>query len=95
MQGKIELMGKREKRMYLIFGAVIAAVWAVSTYVTEFSILQLFTEADTFWQFLTEDFLPPKLPGGSELVNIVQSVITTVAMAVAATTAAGILAFFV
>lgn len=95
MQSKIELMGKREKRMYLIFGAVIAAVWAVSTYVTQFSILQLFTEADTFWQFLTEDFLPPKLPGGSELVNIVQSVITTVAMAVAATTAAGILAFFV
>lgn len=95
VHNRIEITNRREKRMYLIFGAVIILLWVVSTFITDFSIAELFTNSGIFWQFLTEDFLPPKLPKGNELINIVQSVVTTLAMAVSATTIAGIFAFFV
>lgn len=95
MHNKISITNKNEKRMYLIFGGVIILLWAVSTFITKFSIAELFMNSGSFWQFVTEDFLPPKLPEGNELINIVESVATTVAMAVSATTVAGILAFFV
>ncbi|MDO5389167.1 MAG: ABC transporter permease subunit [Clostridia bacterium] len=95
MHNKMEIINRSEKKMYIIFGAVIIALWSVSTFITDFSIGELFANSELFWQFLTEDFFPPKLPKGSELVNILKSVATTLAMAVSATATAGIFAFFV
>lgn len=95
MHNEIKIVNGKEKKMYLIFGVVLLALWIISTIITEFSVAEIFINSGDFWSFLLNDFLPPKLPGGNELLNIVKSVITTVAMAVAATTVAGILAFFV
>ncbi|MDO4300438.1 MAG: ABC transporter permease subunit [Clostridia bacterium] len=95
MHSRIEITNRREKKMYLIFGAAIILLWAVSTFITDFSVTELLVNSGGFWQFLAEDFLPPKLPKGNELINIAQSVATTIAMAVSATTVAGIFAFLV
>lgn len=95
MHNRIEVTNRREKKLYLIFGVTILAIWIVSTLITKFSVAELFTNSGSFWRFLFDDFLPPKLPKGNELINIILGAATTLAMAVAATTVAGIFAFFV
>lgn len=95
MHKSIEVITKREKKVYVIFFAVIVGLWIISTVYTEFDISELFLNSENFWEFLLKDFLPPKIPKGSEIKTIFQSVAVTVAMAVTATTTAGILAFAV
>ena len=55
----------------------------------------LAANGDAFWEFITEDFLPPALPKASRIPGIFSSVLVTLALAMSATTVAAILAFFV
>ena len=91
----IPLISRREKRMYSIFFGVVVILFILSTASTKFSLAELFAGSENFWIFLSQDFLPPKMPAGEEVENVLHSVLITVAMAVSATTAAGILAFLV
>lgn len=95
MHKAIDVVPKKEKKMYAIAGAIVVVLWILATWYSEFDVTELFVNADTIWQFLSQDFFPPKLPKETELVNILQSALVTLAMAVTATTTAGIAAFFV
>ena len=87
-------MPPAEKRIYNIFFVVIAALYAVCSFFTEFSPLAVFANLDQFWIFLSEDFFPPQFPTDIRMYNILDSVGVTIAMAISSTTIAGILAFF-
>lgn len=91
----IPLMDGKEKKMYLIFFAVLLAVFAAGTLFTQFNPFELVQTSGEFWTFLLNDFFPPSLPKTGELSNVLHSVLTTVAMAVCATSVAGVCAFFV
>ena len=95
MKKRIPQMRQAEKRVYEIFFGVIVVLFVLCTAYTQFNPAQLIQNADNFWSFLSEDFFPPALPGAAKIKNILSSVLVTVAMAVSATTAAAILAFFV
>lgn len=95
MHKKIAVAPKREKQIYTVAGILLIVLWMIATVYTEFDIIELFSKSENFVSFLTEDFFPPKLPDGTELANILHSIVITIAMAVSATTIAGILAFIV
>lgn len=56
--------------------------------------MTLVRNGDAFWSFITEDFLPPALPKASRIPGVLSSVLVTLALAMASTTVAAILAFF-
>ena len=94
MKNSISVMPPAEKRIYNIFFVVIAALYAVCSFFTEFSPVAVFANLDQFWLFLSEDFFPPQFPTDIRMYNILDSVGVTIAMAISSTTIAGILAFF-
>ena len=94
MKNSISVMPPAEKRIYNIFFVVIAALYAVCSFFTEFSPLAVLANLDQFWLFLSEDFFPPQFPTDIRMYNILDSVAVTIAMAISSTTIAGILAFF-
>lgn len=90
---KIPLISPDLKKVYTWFLVIVVAVFAVSTAVTGFNAFTLVWHADSIWQFVSEDFLPPRLPKLSSLGNVLESVVVTLALAMSATTIAAILAF--
>ena len=89
MKNSISVMPPAEKRIYNIFFVVIAALYAVCSFFTEFSPLAVFANLDQFWIFLSEDFFPPQFPTDIRMYNILDSVGVTIAMAISSTTIAG------
>ena len=90
---KIPLIAPDLKRVYTIFLLVVMVVFILSTAVTHFNGLTLFIHADSIWQFVSQDFLPPRLPKLSRLPGVLESVVVTLALAMSSTTIAAILAF--
>ena len=95
MKKRIPQISQAEKRVYELFFSVIVVLFILCTAYTQFNPLLLVQNSENFWAFLSEDFFPPTLPGEAKLSNIINSVFVTVAMAISATTAAAVLAFFV
>lgn len=91
----IPKIAQAEKKVYEGFFAVIVALFILCTLYTEFDPMELIYRSGNFWTFLSEDFFPPALPKMDKIINILESVFVTVAMAISATTVAAILAFFV
>lgn len=92
---KIPLINSSEKKMYTIFFFVILFLFVVCTAYTEYNIFEVIANSGYCWEFLLNDFFSPIIPSASKMPNIFSSVLTTIAMAVSATTVAGIMAFFV
>lgn len=57
--------------------------------------MTLIANGDAFWEFITQDFLPPALPKASRIPRIFSSILVTLALAMSSTTVAAVLAFFV
>lgn len=95
MKKRIPQISQAEKRTYEAFFCVIVILFFLCTAYTQFNPLELIRNSENFWTFLSEDFLPPTIPNAAKVANIINSVFVTVAMAISATTAAAILAFFV
>lgn len=95
MTRKIPLIAHDLKRLYTGFLLAAVLLFAVCTYLTQFNPMVLAANGDAFWEFITEDFLPPALPKASRIPGIFSSVLVTLALAMSATTVAAILAFFV
>ena len=57
--------------------------------------MTLIANGDAFWEFITQDFLPPALPKASRIPGIFSSILVTLALAMSSTTVAAVLAFFV
>lgn len=95
MKKQIPLIARDLKWLYTVFSIVAAAMFVVSSILTNFNVMTLVANADAFWTFIAEDFFPPALPKLSRIPGILDSVMVTVALALSATTIAAILAFFV
>ncbi len=89
------LIARDLKRLYTIFFIVAIALFVICSLLTNFNIVTLIANGDAFWEFITEDFLPPALPKSSRIPGILSSVLVTLALAISATTIAAVLAFFV
>ena len=92
---KIETMAHGQKIMYTIFIVVIMILFVLTSVYTSFNPLVLLQNSDAFIAFITEDFFPPALPKDSKLLGVFSSVLVTSALAMASTTIAAVLAFFV
>lgn len=94
MRTRILLVPKKTRRMYTAFIAVIIALFVISTLSTGFDAFTLIGKSNAIWQFISEDFIPPKLPSESKVYDIFEGVLVTLALAMSSTTLAAILAFF-
>lgn len=95
MNGKIPLIARNVKRMYAGFFITAVVFFILCSYLTKFNPMVLITNGDAFWEFITEDFLPPTLPKSSRIPGIFSSILVTLALAMSSTTTAALLAFFV
>ena len=94
MTKRIPLIAHDLKRLYTGFFLVAAVLFLACSYLTGFNPMVLAANGDAFWEFITEDFLPPALPKASRIPGVLESVAVTLALAISATTAAALLAFF-
>lgn len=95
MTARIPLIARDLKRLYTGFLIAAAVLFTVCTALTGFNPGVLAANSDAFWEFITQDFLPPALPKASRIPGVLESVLVTLALAVSSTTIAAILAFFV
>ena len=86
MTRRIPLIARDLKRLYTGFLIAALALFVVCSILTEFNPAVLVANGDAFWEFITQDFLPPALPKASRIPG---------ALALSSTTVAAILAFFV
>ena len=93
MTRRIPLIARDVKRMYTGFLIAAVILFILCSYLTEFNVMTLIANGDAFWEFITEDFLPPALPRASRIPGIFSSILVTLAMS--STTIAAVLAFFV
>ena len=95
MRKRIPLIARDFKRLYTGFLILAVLLFGICSYLTNFNLITLVSNGDAFWEFITEDFLPPALPKSSRIPGILSSVLGTLARAVSAPPIAAILAFFV
>lgn len=95
MTRRIPLIARDVKRMYTGFLIAAVILFILCSYLTEFNVMTLIANGDAFWEFITEDFLPPALPKASRIPGIFSSILVTLALAMSSTTIAAVLAFFV
>lgn len=95
MKKRIPLVARNLKRLYTGFLIAAVVLFIICSILTNFNITSLISNGDAFWEFITEDFLPPALPKASRIPGILSSVLVTLALAMSATTVAAILALFV
>ena len=95
MTRKIPLTALEIRRMYTGFLIAAVILFVVCSVLTEFNPMTLIADGDAFWEFITQDFLPPALPKASRIPGIFSSILVTLALAMSSTTVAAVLAFFV
>ena len=88
---KIPLYREKEKQLYIKFIQVVLIIVVLCEVYTRFNPFEIFINADYFWSFILDDFLPPVMP---DFLSTIQSLGITLAMAISATTIGGILALF-
>lgn len=95
MTGRIPLIARDLKRLYTGFLVAAVVLFAVCSLLTGFNPGVLAANSNEFWEFITQDFLPPALPKASRIPGVLESVLVTLALAVFSTTVAALLAFVV
>lgn len=95
MPHKIPLVSAQSKRVYSAFIIATIICFTISSYITGFNALSFINHSDAIWKFLVNDFFPPAVPNSTRLVDIFDSVLVTLALAMSTTTIAAILAFIV
>lgn len=89
---KIPLYKEKEKQLYIRFFEIVLLIVVACGIYTRFNPLEIFLNAEYFWSFIFEDFLPPSMP---DFLSTMNSIAVTLAMAISATTVGGIMALFV
>ena len=79
MTRRIPLIARDIKRMYTGFLIAAVILFILCSYLTEFNVMTLIANGDAFWEFITEDFLPPALPRASRIPGIFSSILVTLA----------------
>lgn len=95
MNKKIAVFAKGQVCMYVSFIVVAIILFMLTSYYTEFNPFLIIENGEMIWEFITEDFLPPKLPGKSRIEGVISSVFVTITLALLSTSLAAIIAFFV
>lgn len=93
MQEESLIRHRKEKIIYQVFFLALVLLFGLSTLYTNFNPLEILTQYENFYLFISEDFLPPKLPQGSSLEIIFEGLVTTLALAIAASSIGAIAAF--
>ena len=62
MTKRIPLIARDLKQLYTGFLIAAVALFLICSFLTEFNVMTLIANDDAFWEFITEDFLPPALP---------------------------------
>ncbi|HEY5583395.1 MAG TPA: ABC transporter permease subunit [Ruminiclostridium sp.] len=91
MKHKRSIINKKEKKVYTYFLVVVAVLFIGSTIFSKYNPFEILLEQGEFWRFLTVDFFPPTLQNS---LNIFESILITIEMAIGATFISGILALF-
>lgn len=94
MNGKVPLAARDQKRIQTIFLVTAIVLFLLTSWYTKFNLFTLVKNGDAFWEFITEDFLPPALPKASRIPGVLSSFAVTLALAMSSTTVAAVLAFF-
>lgn len=94
MNGKVPLVAREQKKIQTIFLVTAIVLFFLTSWYTKFNVFTLVKNGDAFWEFITEDFLPPALPKASRIPGVLSSFVVTLALAMSATTVAAVLAFF-
>lgn len=89
---RIPLYKEKEKQLYFHFFEIVLLIVLVCGIYTRFNPFEIFLNGQYFWSFLAEDFFPPAMP---DFLSTMNSIATTLAMAVSATTIGGIMAMLV
>lgn len=95
MGERISLTAHKVKTLYTFLLIAAVLLFAVCTGLTGFNPMTLVKNGDEFAKFIMTDFLPPALPKAERIPGIFASVLVTIALALSATTAAAVCAFFV
>ena len=77
MTGRIPLIARDLKRLYTGFLIAALVLFVVCSILTEFNPAVLVANGDAFWEFITQDFLPPALPKASRIPGVLDSVLVT------------------
>ena len=88
MTGRIPLIARDLKRLYTGFLIAAVLLFIVCSVLTNFNVMTLIANGDAFWEFITEDFLPPALPKADRIPGVLSSVLVTLALALSSTTVA-------
>lgn len=78
---KIALVPKKEKRAATAAFLIIAVLFLIATIQTQFQPFEFLVNMENFWMFIFEDLLPPQI---GDVETIVQGVLQTICMAIAA-----------
>ena len=62
MTKRIPLIARDLKQLYTGFLIAAVVLFLVCSFLTEFNVMTLIANGDAFWEFITEDFLPPPCP---------------------------------
>ncbi|MCX7709167.1 MAG: phosphonate ABC transporter, permease protein PhnE [Clostridia bacterium] len=89
-QKHLPLVDGGEKKMVTIAFFVMLALFTAATAYTQFNPFTILKEQSTFWNFITQDFLPPDIAKAKGLWS---AMLQTLGMALAATFIASCLAF--
>jgi phosphonate transport system permease protein len=87
---RLHLIDRGEKRNYSIAFFITAVFFIAATIYTQYNPFIIFTEQGIFWKFIIQDFLPPDV---MKAKGLWESLLQTVAMALAATFIAACFAF--
>lgn len=89
MKTRTRLSSQKEKTVYTWVLIVTAALFIFATAYTRFNPFSIFREANTFWDFITNDFLPPQL---KKVGEVWEALLITLALAFASTFVSSLLA---
>ena len=59
MTKRIPLIARDLRKLYTGFLIAAVVLFLVCSFLTEFNVMTLIANGDAFWEFITEDFLPP------------------------------------
>ncbi|MDR2616106.1 MAG: ABC transporter permease subunit [Oscillospiraceae bacterium] len=81
---------KRQKRFYLLFFAVLAALYLIATVRTSYNPLTLLIKSRNFIDFAVNDLFPPKI---DSVIGLWEIMLQTIGLAFISTFVSGVIAF--
>ena len=82
MDKKIAIKPSAERKRMMFTVGVVVVLFLIASACTNYKPWELFINMDNFWSFLFDDLMPPKIADANSIVN---GLLQTISMAIAAT----------